>query len=590
MSGACSTSAGGQLFYSVSVPTGSRATIVTTPAGATPVSQVARVLSDCAATTCASSTSGSTAQTQTYDNTSGSTQTIIVSVSSSSAGAGGTFDLLATVAVIPPAPPNDTCAGAIALTFTGNTATATGDTTAANNNNLAADASPSCSSSAKSSGKDLVDSYTLAAPKTVVITVTPTSPPTTTTFEPVVYVRSLCADITAPNEKGCVANFSSTPHVLTLSNQPAGTYFLWVDGSTSSSGPFSLNVTTSTPVVGGETCAAPLVISANTTIVSTTTGMANDFAFVDTGLCQGGSSVTATAPDAVFRTTIPANSVLTVATVATWDRILNVVATPASVCGGALGAGIACLAGSDTSPETVNVTNATLNPQDVFIILDGYSAGEGSYQLTTSTAAIPTPYTKTTITPACQSMTTGVALVGPVGDDVASAIVALPFTFSFYTQPMTHFSMTSNGYAQLWPSSVGAPSSTAANVTIPDTGTPNALLAPFWDDLNSATGATAKTLVTGTAPNRRFTMEWAGFTFYGGTGTERLTFQVQLVETTNLIEFHYCTLTASTGDATRTLGNQATVGIESANGTAGTLHSFNAANGAVTTTALRFTP
>ena len=220
-------------------------------------------------------------------------------------------------------------------------------------------------------------------------------------------------------------------------------------------------------------------------------------------------------------------SVLTVATVATWDRILNVVATPASVCGGALGAGIVCLAGSDTSPETVNVTNATANPQDVFILLDGYSTGEGSFQLTTSTAPIPTPYTKTTINPACQNMTTGVALAGPLGDDTASAITALPFNFSFYTLPMTHFSMTSNGFAQLWPSSAGTPSSTGGNVTIPNSSPPNSLLAPFWDDLNTATGATAKTLVTGTAPNRRFTIEWAGYTFFGGTGAERLAVSVQ---------------------------------------------------------------
>jgi hypothetical protein len=356
-------------------------------------------------------------------------------------------------------------------------------------------------------------------------------------------------------------------------------------------------------VAGGETCAAPAVISNNTTIYSTTVGMMNDLAFVDTGKCQGATSATSVAPDAVFQTTIPANSSLTVATTGSWDRTLNVVAAPAANCGTGMGTGIVCLAGSDVSPETVTVENPTGAPITVLILIDGWSTGSGSFEMTTSTAPIVN-YTKTIITSACQDMTAGTALAGTIGDDVTSLVTPLPsgFAFTFYGVPMTHFSASSNGFAQLWSSSTANPSSANSNSTIPTNSTPNSLLAVFWDDLIDVTGSSVKTLVTGTAPNRRFTIEWADFSFYdaaGGPKLERLTFQAQLVETSNVVEFHYCKLAAN-GSAAPTLptGAKATVGIENHTGSGGSLHLFDGLDGAMpgvattvtTTNGLRFTP
>jgi hypothetical protein len=124
----------------------------------------------------------------------------------------------------------------------------------------------------------------------------------------------------------------------------------------------------------------------------------------------------------------------------------------------------------------------------------------------------------------------------------------------------------------------------------PSTGTPNDIVAAFWDDLNSVTGLTSvryNTYVS--APNRRFTVEWKDFTFFSGAG-ERLTFQAQLFESTNVVEVHHCSMAANTGSATRTTGDSATVGLENVGGTDATRYEYNTANTVVSGGGLRFTP
>ena len=80
--------------------------------------------------------------------------------------------------------------------------------------------------------------------------------------------------------------------------------------------------------------------------------------------------------------------------------------------------------------------------------------------------------------------------------------------------------------------------------------------------------------------------------YQGGTvvRAERLNFQIQVYETTNVIEFHYCSLVANTGSATDATGASATIGLENAAGTEGVQHSFNQAAAVDTVNALRFTP
>ena len=88
------------------------------------------------------------------------------------------------------------------------------------------------------------------------------------------------------------------------------------------------------------------------------------------------------------------------------------------------------------------------------------------------------------------------------------------------------------------------------------------------------------------------TVEWFDTAQYvaGAPGLERLTFQVQLYETTNVVEFHYCTLNANGATSGFVTGNSATVGIEALNGTSGTQHSSNQMNAINTMSGIRFTP
>src|SRR5439155_156423 len=160
------------------------------------------------------------------------------------------------------APANDDCTAPQALTFTSGVATATGDNSFANNSNTAADPSPSCATSAKQFGQDLVYSYTLSQTQNVSITVTPsvgsalaptpcsasapqtghdliysytltaagnvtiTATPNTAGFNPVIYARKpgACASGLPADELGC-SNYAITapnPPSFTLVNQSAG--------------------------------------------------------------------------------------------------------------------------------------------------------------------------------------------------------------------------------------------------------------------------------------------------------------------------------------------------------------------------------
>ena len=205
----------------------------------------------------------------------------------------------------------------------------------------------------------------------------------------------------------------------------------------------------------------------------------------------------------------------------------------------------------------------------------------------TDTAPAP-PYKKSDLTAAaCDDVAGFPDVPGAAADDSTSGMAALPFAFQFFGAPVTTFSASSNGFAQLWPASGGTPSSKPDNVSIPTAADPGNLVAPFWDDLvpvfsNMKAGA------LGTTPNRRFVLAWSHWAAKGAPAT-RLTFQAKLFEGTNVIEFHYCSLEGTGLDAARATGSSATVGLENAGGTVGIQASFDTGS-LKTGMALRFTP
>ncbi len=232
-----------------------------------------------------------------------------------------------------------------------------------------------------------------------------------------------------------------------------------------------------------------------------------------------------------------------------------------------------------------NETCSFASPQvgTYYVMLVGYSSYTGvslvgSYQTTGPTPTFtptPTPsscpnasggYCRTdTETRAWIAGTTNQSITG---DDTTKS-VALPFNFTFAGTSYSSVNVSSNGNAHF-----GTASNAYNNVAIPNTSTPNALIAALWDDLSPNNGGAIYTGVSGTAPNRTFVIEWRGVPRYNA-GTNGATFEIQLDETTNQIWIVY--QDTDFGNASYNAGASATSGVENAAGSAGNQYSFNQA-------------
>jgi hypothetical protein len=141
----------------------------------------------------------------------------------------------------------------------------------------------------------------------------------------------------------------------------------------------------------------------------------------------------------------------------------------------------------------------------------------------------------------------------------------LPFPFRFYGQEYTTAFVSTNGHVTFL-----ALSTSLTNVSLPATATPNAAVYGFWDDLfvDSPT-ASVRSDVLGTAPNRRFVIEWRNVRFFGDT-TRRIDLNIVLFESGQIL-----TQSRNRADDGRERGNSATLGIENATGTVALQFSFN---------------
>ncbi|MEU8387339.1 carboxypeptidase regulatory-like domain-containing protein [Micromonospora sp. NPDC048843] len=153
------------------------------------------------------------------------------------------------------------------------------------------------------------------------------------------------------------------------------------------------------------------------------------------------------------------------------------------------------------------------------------------------------------------------------GDD-ATTSVAFPFSFPFHGQTYTSATVSTNGFLTFG-SALGT--DTWANPTMPTLAAPNAVVAPFWDDLEIDSSASVRTDTIGTAPNRKFVVEWRNAKFRP-SGPDRITFEAVFSETTGLIAFNYGTLSSALQQ-----GAAATIGIENLSGTVASLFSFQEA-------------
>jgi subtilisin family serine protease len=151
------------------------------------------------------------------------------------------------------------------------------------------------------------------------------------------------------------------------------------------------------------------------------------------------------------------------------------------------------------------------------------------------------------------------------GDDEAQQ-VTLPFPVPFYGTGQSKAWIGTNGFLTFAADRIV----TASNGRLPTTATPNNAVYPYWDDLKVDADSGVYTTVTGTAPHRKYVVEWRNVTFYSETD-QRVSFEALLGEDGS-IAFRYKDV-----ESERDQGTSATVGIENAGGTDALLYSYEEA-------------
>jgi len=262
-----------------------------------------------------------------------------------------------------PPPTNDTCSAPI--TLVAGTAQTLSTRAAVNDTD---------SSSCSALGPDVVYTFKLAAAKKVTVTVTPDG--TSATWAPSIYIRTQCT--TSSTEVDCVDGTAGVAATLVENSLPAGTYFVFVDGHSSTKGDGTVLLTTAAPVPppANDTCATAATLAAGTSIPVSTRGAAAD---TDSDGCF------AEGPDIVYSFTLAVPKKVTInltpdGTSTSWTPILYV--------------RTAC----DTSTSELNCTGApagapaslvfgTLAAGTYYLWVDGRntSKGDGTLSLTLDT-------------------------------------------------------------------------------------------------------------------------------------------------------------------------------------------------------------
>jgi hypothetical protein len=163
-------------------------------------------------------------------------------------------------------------------------------------------------------------------------------------------------------------------------------------------------------------------------------------------------------------------------------------------------------------------------------------------------------------------------LTGPTMDN-KSEVYDIGFTFNYHGTDYTQVLICTNGWLSL-----GSGNSTSQdNSTLFTTAEANNVLAPWFDDLIDDNSSVVGYKLEGATPYRVFTAEWKSIHTYSNKPGAKINFQVKLFETSNIIEFHYGSLTGTGHSASES----ASIGIEDATG--GPNHFIEATTGSTTT-------
>jgi hypothetical protein len=180
------------------------------------------------------------------------------------------------------------------------------------------------------------------------------------------------------------------------------------------------------------------------------------------------------------------------------------------------------------------------------------------------------------------------------GDDTFSAAIPVGFQFCFFNNTYTQLYISDNGQLTFNSAYNLAPASFATQTALPyfNSSFPdNAIFGPFVD-LKLSLGGSISYQTIGTAPYRKFVVQYSNAPYFnnGCTGALTNTFQIVLHETFNYIDCIINNKNQCNATTTNWL-NYSTIGIQNANaGIAFTVPSRNASIWAATSEAWRFEP
>lgn len=157
------------------------------------------------------------------------------------------------------------------------------------------------------------------------------------------------------------------------------------------------------------------------------------------------------------------------------------------------------------------------------------------------------------------------------GDDDLG-VVDLPFTFTYYDVDYDAIAISTNGWISF---DTSLTSSDYINDSIPDPLTPNAMLAPYWDDQDCDVFAdsTAAIMTYNDIGTSSFWVIWNNVQLPYSADSSDITYGVRL-RMDGSIEYHYLDA-RSDYHPDHTYGASATVGIENLDGSDGLLYEYD---------------
>ncbi|WP_238005876.1 RHS repeat-associated core domain-containing protein [Dactylosporangium sp. AC04546] len=158
----------------------------------------------------------------------------------------------------------------------------------------------------------------------------------------------------------------------------------------------------------------------------------------------------------------------------------------------------------------------------------------------------------------------GTTVLPITGDDVVQQI-SLPFPISFYGQTYNSAWVDTNGMLSFSDPNGSHPDD---YVGLPNSALPNNTVYVFAQDLVVDANASIRTAVIGSAPNRKFVLEWNNPYQYG-FASRRLNAEVIFTETTGAVTFNYSGI-----DNAFEQGSAALIGLENGDGTVATQYSY----------------